>query len=96
MQETPEFVWEVWQLWMARNPDHPAHRDQLACQLAAMQLETKDVEGATEMLMRLRLRDPVLLDKPVVEETQEVTDARVAAFVMSQKQKKQKQGKQNP
>lgn len=94
LEETPESVWEVWQLWMARNPDHPAHRDQLACQLAAMQLETQDVESATEMLMRIRLRDPSLTDRPVEVEPQHVTDARVAAMVALQQKKKQQKLKQ--
>lgn len=43
---------------MATNPDHPAHRDQLLSDVAALHLATKGVEITSEELMQFRLRDP--------------------------------------
>lgn len=58
LEEMPAYVWDGWESWMSRNPDHPAHRDQLACNLAAMPMQMEGSKVKPEDLMRIRLGRP--------------------------------------
>lgn len=54
----PAYVWDGWERWMAENPDHPAHRDQLVTDIAALSLREHYETLTAEDLMNMRLRDP--------------------------------------
>jgi len=54
----PAYVWDGWERWMEANPDHPAHRDQMACDHAALQMAQEGGEITSKQLMEFRLRDP--------------------------------------
>lgn len=58
LKRMPQYVWDGWERWMEQNPDHPAHRDQLACSLAAIQMQVQGSEIEPENLMERRLLDP--------------------------------------
>jgi hypothetical protein len=54
----PQYVWDGWERWMAENPDHPSHRDQLACDIATLLLRVQGSEIEYDALMQMRMRDP--------------------------------------
>ena len=58
LEEMPAYAWDGWERWMAKNPDHPAHRDQLLCDIAALLLKVQDCQVTPKQLMEFRLRDP--------------------------------------
>lgn len=58
LEETPAYVWHGWERWMEENPDHPAHRDQLFTDVAALSLKSEYPDLTSENLMDFRLRDP--------------------------------------
>lgn len=65
IRDTPAYVFDAWEVWMATNPDHPAHRDQLALDIGTLQAAAAGAsfeEGDSQKLFRARLRDPRLSD----------------------------------
>lgn len=58
LERMPEHVWNGWERWMAKNPDHPVHRDRLAITLASMFGDTPNIAESTKNLMAARLYDP--------------------------------------
>ena len=58
LEEMPAFVWDGWLRWMAQNPDHPSHRDQLLCDIGALSLSERYPDITAKKLMEFRMRDP--------------------------------------
>lgn len=64
LDEIPAYVWDGWERWMEKNPDDPARRDQLACDIGSLLLHVQGAKIEAKDLMHSRLRPPYRGDRP--------------------------------